>query len=167
MLSDDEYTGPAKETLKEIEKMFNKLGKYTWEDIRSKCEYAIGLDPSCYPTYVYLGIYEQDRKNYDKMEEYFFKALEVAENPHNAYTWDSVIMTLDDAMRDYERLVKYLQKFYDKQPNYFVIDYLTKTLWKKLNRKGEALSVLNKYLLDHPNDKKAVKLRKKMMKARS
>lgn len=167
MLSDDEYTGPAREIIKEIGKMLNKLGKYTWEDIRSKCECAIGLDQGCYPAYVYLGIYEQDRKNYDKMQEYFFKGLEVAENPHNAYTWDSVIMTLDDAMRDYNRLVKYLQKFYNKKPDFFVINYLTRVLWKKLNNKEKALSLLNRYILEHPNDKKAIKLSKKMMKAKS
>lgn len=159
-----DYEGPAEEVVADIDKMLGKIEKYGWDALKNKSEYAIKIDRKCYPAYVYLGYYEHNMKNYEKMDEYFYKALELADKPSNVYTWDGVILTLDDAMKDYDRLVRYLQKFSEKHYEFFVVSYLSTTLWKKLNRTEEAIMLVNKYISSYPNDKKALKYRKKMMK---
>lgn len=92
----EEYSGLAKEIVEEIEKMFERFGKLSWEEIKDRCEQATLIGQKRYPAYIYLGLYEHDMKDYDRMDGYFLKGLEVADHPYNQYMWDSVIMTLDD-----------------------------------------------------------------------
>lgn len=166
MSKSEDYEGPAVNIIDEIEGMFEKAWGLDWERIRRACERAIAVDEKCFPAYIYLGHYEHDRRNYDRMEEHFMKALELAEDPFNAYTWDGAVLVLDDAMKDYERLARYLHTFYAKRPEFFVLKYLVNNLLKKLRRPEEALAYVNDYLQKHPNDRKALKLQKKVMRAR-
>ena len=154
-----EYTGPAAGIIKDIEKRLTWLAKEKGRiEIEAKSREALRVDPKCYPAYVILGYCEHERRNYDRMDAYFLKALDVADQPYNVYTWEGVL----EGPLDHEIAVRYLQRFYEKQPEFFVVKYLIWELWKKLGRKQEALSLLNDYLLKHPDDKKAFKLRRKI-----
>ena len=165
MSEDDDYSGPASDIIDEIYKI-TENGVRTDRRIPQLCERALSLDPDCYPAHVLLGYYEMDRKNYDIMFDHFVKALELSNDPHNVYTWDSVIMALDDGLKDYGRLVQYLYKFYEREPELFVARYLARTLARKMNQKKAAVAVLNDYLGKHPEDKKAAKLKKKAEKGK-
>ena len=159
--------GSAEGIMDGVEKLFEDSWKLDWEKIKSECERAIAVDPNCYGAYIYLGSYEQQMGNYEKMDEYFFKGLELSGSPLDGYTWDSVITTLHDGMHDYERLVKYMKKAIEKEPdNIDIRRYLVDILWKKLGRIDEALEIVNEFLRIHSNDKKALKLQHKLMKAR-
>ena len=133
------------------------------EKIRSLLADALRLRPDIPAAYVILGHLEMDEKNLDRMQEYFLKALEVADDPYNAYTWDWVTTCLDDGLRDYRRLIGYLLRFYDREPESFVVDYLAKT-YIKIGEPENALRVLDRHLARFPDDAKVNKLRIKIQK---
>ncbi len=165
MGDDEEYSGPATEIVTKLDKM-TQDGDFTNKDLPRLCEQALVLDPKCFPAHVYLGYYEIDRKNHVKMFDHFLKALELSDRPYNVYTWDWVVMALDDGLKDYERLAVYLRRFYEKYPKLIQLRYLVRILGGKLGRKNEALAAVDDYLLKNPNDKKALKLRKKVEKGK-
>lgn len=153
-----------------VTRVEQKLADYNfreqdWEEARIGCEKALEMDPNYHPAYIILGAYYQQKGLLDKMDEYFYKGLKVSGPELDEYTWDWVIVTLDDGMKDYERLIKYMEKAMLKEPdNFGMRKYLVNTLWKKLNRFDDGIKVIVDYIKTHPDDKKAVKFKEKMLK---
>ena len=131
--------------------------------IRAAVEGALNQTPGNAKAHVLLGYLDMDDKNLDGMYGHFVKALSLSQNPHNEYTWDYVIMCLDDGLKDYPRLADYLTRFYERQPDTFVVDYLART-YLKLNRPREALMAASSHLSSFPDDKKIRKLKEKIEK---
>jgi|GEM_PF-3543898 len=133
-------------------------------EIRKMAEQALSIDPKSVDAHVLLGYMEMEEKQYDRMEEYFLKALELSDDPYDELTWDAVIMCLDDGLKDYPRLARYLEKFYEKKKEYFVLEYLVNT-YVELNHFDKALAMIDNYLLFSSKDRKKVeKLRSKIEK---
>jgi tetratricopeptide (TPR) repeat protein len=148
---DIEYEGPAKELIIETAKWLNDWADYGSERLQFLCKDALGMDPKCFPAYIYLGLYEMEHKNLDKMEEHFLKALELADDPYNEFTWDWVVITLDDGLKEHARLARYLRRYCEKRPDLFAVTYLVRTL-VQLGQKSEALSFVDSHLENHPVD---------------
>jgi tetratricopeptide (TPR) repeat protein len=148
-----------RETGQKLERLSGKAGR---AEIEAECKRALEIDTNCYPAYVYLGYCEQAKGNIGKMEEYYFKALEVADQPYNPFTWDGVIESTNDT----DFLLSYLQKTYEKAPAYHVVKPLARIHWKNHGNTQEALALLNDFLMKHPEHKKALKLRQRIEKSR-
>ena len=130
-------------------------------NIKEMAEKALTMNPSCYSAHVLLGYLDMDDSNLDGMQGHFLKALELAPDPYNEYTWDWVVMCLDDGLKDYKRLTGYLTRFYEKKPEGFVAQYLAKT-YIKLGQPQNAMSALQKHLTMFPEDKDTLKLKRKI-----
>ncbi len=130
---------------------------------RKMIDEALSLDPDCYSAYALLGYLESDEKNYEAMMGNFFKALELADDPRNEYTWDMVTVCLHDGLGDDARLSEYLTRFYRRKPETNVLVYLVKTLLR-MKQPERALSAIQEHLLKFPDDRKIQKLRKKVEK---
>ncbi len=146
-----EYEGPAKELVIELGKWLNDWPDYGSMKLWQKCNEALRMDPKCFPAHIYLGLYELEHKNRDRMEEHFLKALELADDPYNEFTWDWVVVTLGEGLKDHARLARYLRRYCEKRPDTFAVTYLARTL-VKLGQRSEALSVLESHLENHPAD---------------
>jgi len=169
-MDDLNYIGPARDHVKDILTMTNDYHNIDWDAVVAKCDEAIRVDPECYPAYVELGTYYSGQYNSDvtdlpRMQEYFLKAVSVINDPWNVWTWDHVIITLHDGMKDYERLIEYLEACLKKKPEFRYIRYIAHILWKKLNRMDEAIVHIDAYLKENPDDKEAMKLKNKVMKS--
>ncbi len=132
--------------------------------IRATVESVLLDAPDNPKAHVLLGYLDMDNKNLDGMYGHFLAALDLSPDPRTEYTWDYVIMCLDDGLRDYARLADYLTRFYVKRPETFVVDYLAKT-YLKLNQSQKALMAASKHLGYFPDDKKIRKLREKIEKS--
>lgn len=167
------YSGKAQYIVKEIERLHESYpilpGKKYDERrriIRDECLRALEVDPKCYPAYFHLGILEHMSGNNEGMLEYFLKGLDVADEPYNWYTWaESITMLTETPNLNHSMLIRYLKAFYKKNPRFSILNSLVRDLWKKQNQRDEALAYLRDYLQKNPEDKRALKLRKKIEKS--
>ena len=120
--------------------------------VRTMAEEALRLKAECYEAYVLLGLLEMEEDDRNSMQNYFLKALELARDPFNEYTWDWIVTCLDDNLHDYPRLAGYLTRFYDRMPEEFVARYLAK-IYIKMNQRENALMILNEHLGANPESK--------------
>jgi lipopolysaccharide biosynthesis regulator YciM len=125
--------------------------------VRAMADEALRLEPKCHSAHVLLGYLDMDDRNLPRMQEHFLKALEMAPDPHDEYTWDWVITCLDDGLKDYHRLAEYLTKFYERKPEEFVAAYLAET-YMKMSQKENALFIVNRHLSVNPDSKRMRKL---------
>jgi len=129
--------------------------------IRAAVEGAMLQAPGNPKAHVLLGYLDMDNKNLDGMYGHFVTALQLSPDPYTEYTWDYVIMCLDDGLRDYNRLADYLSRFYERKPETFVVAYLAKA-YLKLNQPRKALMAASKHLISFPNDNKIRKMKEKI-----
>ncbi|MHA1962656.1 MAG: hypothetical protein ACW99U_20890 [Candidatus Thorarchaeota archaeon] len=166
------YSGKAKDVVRDIERLIENspIRPSKWEKHRRRlgdeCQRAIKIDPNCYPAYFYLGIIEHMSGNNEGMLECFLKGLEVADEPYNWYTWaESITMLTETPNLNHSMMIRYLTAFYKKDPRFSVLRHLVRDLWKKQNRRDEALFFLSDYLQKNPEDRRALRLRKKIEKS--
>ena len=131
--------------------------------IRATVEKVLSRNSGNAKAYVLLGYLEMDTGDLAGMYRHFVKALDKSSDPHNEYTWDYVIMCLDDGLKDFHRLADYLTRFYERKPEGFVVEYLAKT-YLKLSEPQKALLAVSRHLGNFPNDKKIRKLKEKIEK---
>jgi hypothetical protein len=145
---------------------------------------AVKIDAGCHTAYVLRRVYHFEHRDYVKMEEFFVKALEVVEDPENSYTgqWPSWMMvTLIDGMvanegkvdegiiekvseKQFEAYLRRDRKRMDVNPEFKTLKQIAKALCKN-GRPEEALGEIDRYLINHPYDKKAMRYREKIEKS--